>query len=145
VVERLRAAAGEGRLAAHELEHRVTAALKAKTYGELDATVVDLPVERNGGRRRSGSGRALTTVREHPVLVVAAIPILVAIFAVVLAVMIVLTMLWAAVAVLMLLTHDRRRYRGRGPRWGPWVYYHQNPRRFRSSRSDAVSGFIPWL
>ena len=144
VVDRLRNAAAEGRLAAHELEHRVTAALTAKTYGELDATVADLPAERERRQRRAGAGRAVSTVREHPVLVVMALPILIAVVAVVLAVMIVLTMAWAFVMLIVLLvTHDRRTYRGRGPA-RPWMYY-RDPRRLRNSRTDAVSGFIPWL
>jgi hypothetical protein len=146
VVERLRAAAGEGRIAAHELEQRVTAALKAKTYGELDATVVDLPTDRSG-RRPSAGGRAVATARAHPVLVVAALPIVIAVVAVVIAVMIVLAMAWAMVMVVMLvLMHDRRRYRGRppwGPR-GPWIHPGSRERQLRSSR-QAVGGFIPWL
>jgi hypothetical protein len=43
VAERLRKAAAEGRILAHELEDRLTTALRAKTYGELDAVTLDLP------------------------------------------------------------------------------------------------------
>src|SRR5271169_2166751 len=43
VAERLRQATAEGRLLAHELEHRLGAALTARTYGELDSLVADLP------------------------------------------------------------------------------------------------------
>ncbi len=43
VVERLRAAAAEGRLLVAELEERLEVALHARTYGELDALLVDLP------------------------------------------------------------------------------------------------------
>ena len=43
VAERLRNAAGEGRLGADELEERVAVALSAKTYGELEPLVSDLP------------------------------------------------------------------------------------------------------
>jgi Domain of unknown function (DUF1707) len=43
VAERLRHAAAEGRLFADELEERLGAALSAKTYGELDEVVSDLP------------------------------------------------------------------------------------------------------
>jgi Domain of unknown function (DUF1707) len=50
VAERLRHATAEGRLAAEELEERLGLALSARTYGELDAVVADLPAER--GRRR---------------------------------------------------------------------------------------------
>ena len=43
VAERLRAATAEGRLLAGELEQRLEVAFKARTYGELDALVGDLP------------------------------------------------------------------------------------------------------
>jgi hypothetical protein len=43
IAERLRQAAVEGRLLAEELDERLGAALTARTYGELDAIVSDLP------------------------------------------------------------------------------------------------------
>jgi hypothetical protein len=43
IAERLREAAAEGRLLAEELEHRLGTAFKARTYGELDSVVADLP------------------------------------------------------------------------------------------------------
>jgi len=43
VAERLRVATAEGRLLASELEQRLEVAFSARTYGELDALVVDLP------------------------------------------------------------------------------------------------------
>ena len=43
IAERLRQAATEGRLLAEELEERLGTALSARTYGELDAVVADLP------------------------------------------------------------------------------------------------------
>ena len=46
VTEQLRQAAGEGRLEPDELEDRVHAALRARTYGELDRVVSDLPAKR---------------------------------------------------------------------------------------------------
>jgi hypothetical protein len=45
VVERLRVAAGDGRLTAEELEERLESALTARTYGELERLVADLPAE----------------------------------------------------------------------------------------------------
>jgi hypothetical protein len=53
VAERLRRAAAEGRLLTDELEERLGAALSAKTYGELDAIVADLPIADVHHRRRS--------------------------------------------------------------------------------------------
>jgi hypothetical protein len=43
VVELLRMAAGDGRLSADELDHRLEMALSARTYGELAALTRDLP------------------------------------------------------------------------------------------------------
>src|SRR5215470_12527607 len=43
VVEQLRMAAGDGRLTAEELDHRLEVALTARTYGELIALTKDLP------------------------------------------------------------------------------------------------------
>lgn len=43
VAERLRQAAVEGRLEPHELEERLHTALRARTYGELDRVMIDLP------------------------------------------------------------------------------------------------------
>jgi uncharacterized protein DUF1707 len=43
IAERLRKAASEGRLLAEELEQRLDAAFSARTYGELDSLVADLP------------------------------------------------------------------------------------------------------
>jgi hypothetical protein len=51
VVELLRTHAGEGRLDLDELEERVETALSARTRGELDALVADLPVSRQRERR----------------------------------------------------------------------------------------------
>ena len=48
IVERLHAAAVEGRLNADELEARLEAALCASTYLELDQVVADLPAQTAG-------------------------------------------------------------------------------------------------
>ncbi len=54
--ERLSAAAAEGRLSVGELEERLEVAFHARTYGELDELVVDLPAApaRLPARRRPG-------------------------------------------------------------------------------------------
>jgi hypothetical protein len=51
VAERLRNAATEGRIGFDELEERLTAALAARTYGELEAVVADLPRQQPARRR----------------------------------------------------------------------------------------------
>jgi hypothetical protein len=43
VVERLQVAAADGRLTAEELDERVGSALTARTYGDLDVLLTDLP------------------------------------------------------------------------------------------------------
>jgi hypothetical protein len=43
VTERLHQAVSEGRLMAHEFEERLARTLRARTYGELDDVVEDLP------------------------------------------------------------------------------------------------------
>ncbi|MTE20642.1 DUF1707 domain-containing protein [Streptomyces sp. TRM43335] len=50
VAERLREAAGDGRIDLEELEERLEKALTAKTYGELDALTADLPAPGTPGR-----------------------------------------------------------------------------------------------
>jgi len=60
VVERLRRAADDGRLFVDEFDQRLGQALNARTYGELDAIVGDLPPERALIKR---PGRARTVLR----------------------------------------------------------------------------------
>ncbi len=67
VAERLRHAATEGRLLAEELDERLGVALSARTYGELDALIEDLPTPNAGLRRRSPE-----PVRRRPAVAVAA-------------------------------------------------------------------------
>jgi len=50
VAERLRHATAEGRLLAEELEDRLGTVFGARTYGELESAIVDLP----GPRQRRG-------------------------------------------------------------------------------------------
>jgi len=83
----------EGRILAHELEERLERVLRAKTYGELDAVLSDLPGEVTP---RRGSG-ARKLARKHPVMagtLVVAAALAVALVVVVLAVV----LLWAVMA-----------------------------------------------
>jgi hypothetical protein len=48
VVERLRVAAGDGRLTADELDERLERALQARTYRELAVLIADLPAAADG-------------------------------------------------------------------------------------------------
>ncbi len=62
MADRLRHAAGEGRLLAEELEERMGSVFAARTYGQLDALVADLPAPRQSTGHawvRAGFGLAL--------------------------------------------------------------------------------------
>lgn len=122
-MERLRDAAGEGRLAAHELEQRVMAALRARTYGELEATVSDLPNARTQRRHRA-AGRTVAIVREHPITLLAVIPVVIVVMAAVIAI----AVISALVTLLALALGHRRRAYAR------YMY-----------RRGPVRGLAPWL
>ena len=119
VVARLHRAATEGRLAADELDERVAHALKAVTYDDLAATVIDLPSPRRpaptrvaGGRRAPAGGWAVGVVRANPCLLVLVIPLVAVIGAMLIAVSVVWTMMLVVLALVGM--------RGRPP-IGPWT------------------------
>ena len=60
VAERLRAAAGEGRLTSDELEERLESAFSARTGAELEPLVADLPAP-----ARAAAPRAARWDSEH--------------------------------------------------------------------------------
>jgi hypothetical protein len=115
IVDRLHKAATEGRIAAEELEQRVSTALKARTYGELEQTVSDLPSERSrrAPARRSSAGWALAVMRDNPILILFAIPVL----AVTAAMLLAATIVWTVLVLIVLMVGGRHRV-GRPP----WAY-----------------------
>jgi Flp pilus assembly protein TadB len=129
IAERLRHAAAEGRLLAEELEERLGKAFKARTYGELDAVVADLPPNRVAPRPAAPMAR--------PALVVAIALAAVAIIA--FAVLLVTGLLaawalWAFIAWWTLGGRSRRRQRAlrqrpaalrHGGQWRPHGVSHQ--------------------
>lgn len=70
VAEMLRDAAGDGRLDIDELEQRLEQAFAAKTYGELEPLVADLPADRTGHitPTTTGVGGVPTTTRSQAIL-----------------------------------------------------------------------------
>jgi hypothetical protein len=130
IAERLRRATAEGRLHAHELEERLARALRARTYGELDDVVEDLPRDQVTKRGRGDIDWM------HPAIAVAiAIPLaMVAVAVVALAAVFVMSGVFAVWMIWVLLGwfvfggrgrhhhHDHHRRRGgppvgiRGPR-----------------------------
>ena len=69
IAEHLRKATAEGRLLAEELEDRLGAAFRARTYGELDALVADLPREPQRRGRRLSASRVMAAAIALAVLV----------------------------------------------------------------------------
>lgn len=133
VADRLRQAATEGRILAEELEERVSRALRARTYGELDELVADLPGSGSPERRRL---RSRSLARSHPL---AAVGVLVAVTLVLFVVAAALAMLafsgvWVVFLLVFLLARRgprsggpgrHRRHRGSdyGPRRGRYPYW----------------------
>ncbi len=119
VAERLRAAAADGRIVAEELEERLATALRARTYGELDVLVADLPrdqVARRGGMTRA-SGRSMWRIGPVPALAfLIVMPIAVAAVVAVVTIVFAMVTAWACLAAIVWLAlgHSRRWY---GPRW----------------------------
>jgi hypothetical protein len=110
VIERLRQATAEGRLLTEELEKRLEAALSARTYGQLDSLLADLP-----GRRLQVPRETHRLAWVPPALGLAiAIPTVLAVLAVVvLALAGVLTMWWLWLLVgWWFFGHPRRRIYG---------------------------------
>jgi Domain of unknown function (DUF1707) len=60
--ERLHHAMAEGRLSGEELEQRLEALYAARTYGELDALLADIPANGTLGRTRIRPGRLVGAV-----------------------------------------------------------------------------------
>lgn len=123
VISRLHTAATEGRIAAEELEQRVSTALKARTYGELDAVLHDLPAPR--GRERPARNRpvpvrvggwAISAVRANPFLLIFMIPAV----AVTAAMMLTALIVWAAVMVAGIMFGGGSC--ARRPPLEPWTY-----------------------
>jgi Flp pilus assembly protein TadB len=113
IAERLQRASTEGRLTSDELEPRLENALSARTYGELDAVVADLPRPRSGRQSSLELGwvvPALLLALAGPValaLVVAVVFALTGVFSA--------WVLWLAVG-LWFVGRRRRMYARRDPR-----------------------------
>ena len=133
IADRLRRATAEGRIHAHELEERLAKALRARTYGELDAVVSDLPADRIAKRERNGVSEwvrpAVALAIAIPVALVAvAIVMAVALF--VLSGVFAVWMLWVVLGWWMFGRHHHHpRHRGRR-RGGPPIGL-RGPRQFQ--------------
>ena len=113
VVERLRQAAVEGRLLAHELEERLGKAFRARTYGDLDDVVSDLPDGRAGLQRSRSRRGATVLLRQSPLVIVAVVAVAVVAVLVAAAVFVALWGGWLVIIALLTLFARRRAYGGR--------------------------------
>jgi uncharacterized protein DUF1707 len=105
VADRLRHAVHEGRLTTDEFETRLGSALGAKTYGELDSVLSDLPGDRLPAHRSKAHGPMVTSLAGVGlVIVVATIAVLV------IATIALLSAAWVAWMVIAWLVFGRRHH-----------------------------------
>lgn len=97
ISERLRHATGEGRLSAEELEERLEAVFSARTYGELDAVVADLPGSTPVRRRQPSRSLSMP----HPALIVAIVFLAPVLVSMLIAAVVVITTLFTAWAIVL--------------------------------------------
>jgi hypothetical protein len=122
IAERLRQATAEGRLQPDELEDRLEAAFAARTYGELDALVADLPG--TTVRRRE---RPQAPVWLHPVPIIALIVLAPFLFSLLLAAAVIVTTVFSTWVVVLVVGwwlfgrgHRYRHYRRPLPPYARW-------------------------
>jgi DUF1707 SHOCT-like domain len=132
VAERLRNATAEGRLLADELEQRLGAAFTARTYGELDALVSDLPGNVSVAPRRRESHSLIRFGPAQVVALVFLMPIMVAVVVAAVTIIASLFAVWALVVALAWWMF--------GHRIGPRRYTRHAHRVYRSSRPPWHSG-----
>jgi hypothetical protein len=134
VGERLRQAAAEGRLLTEELEQRLEASFSARTYGQLNAVVADLP-----GRRLTGPAEARRLAWVRPAVATAiAVPVALALVAIVIFALtgvFAMWVLWLAAGWWFFGPRRRRlhgaRYGRRFQACGGWQRTRSRPRGFR--------------
>jgi hypothetical protein len=115
VAERLRHAAVEGRIEPEELEDRLHAALRARTYGDLRTLLSDLPAKPLAWER----GRAAEVIPGARIALAVAmrVAVVLAVVAVVLVVAAVMAAWWVLWAVVWLGVWGRRSCFGPPRRW----------------------------
>jgi Domain of unknown function (DUF1707) len=104
--ERLRHATAEGRLLAEELEDRLGAVFSARTYGELDAVVADLPRGSVETRRRTSTLSHLRAV--PPVALIVFVPVALALIMAAVVIVTTLFAIWGLLVALAWIAFGRR-------------------------------------
>jgi len=135
IAERLRKATAEGRLLAEELEERLEATFTARTYGELDAVVSDLPGVTVRRRERPRSF-ALTPV--HLVALFLLAPVIVALMLAVAVIMATLFSAWGLLLIVgwFMFGHGRRHY---------WGSYRRSMHTASQGPARRAPGPRPWI
>jgi len=135
IAERLRKATAEGRLLAEELEERLEATFTARTYGELDAVVSDLPGVTVRRRERPRSF-ALTPV--HVVALFLLAPVIIALMLAVAVIMATLFSAWGLLLIVgwFVFGHGRRPY---------WGCYRRSMRAASQWPARRAPGPRPWI
>jgi len=135
IAERLRKATAEGRLLAEELEERLEATFTARTYGELDAVVSDLPGVTVRRRERPRSF-ALTPV--HLVALFLLAPVIVALMLAVAVIMATLFSAWGLLLIVgwFMFGHGRRHY---------WGSYRRSMHTASQWPARRAPGPRPWI
>lgn len=140
IAERLRRATAEGRLLAEELEERLEAAFTARTYGELDAVVADLPGTVTPRRRERPRPPVLSPIPIAALFILA--PLLLSLMLAVAVIVATVFSAWGALLIVGWLLIGR----GRHAYWGPAA---QSYRRsfYAASRWPArrAPGPRPWI
>ncbi len=132
MAERLRQATGEGRLLAEELEQRLGAVFRARTYGELDALVADLPRSGSAPARRRTAPLARIKQVPAPALIVL-VPMAMAIAVAAIVVVVSVFTFWALMITIAWLAFGHRR---------PY-YYRRSMRQYRRTMHHAYGRWLP--
>jgi hypothetical protein len=131
VAERLRQATAEGRLLAEELEQRLGAVFAARTYGELDALVADLPSRRD--MPATSRPRPLGRVKQLPApALVVLVPVAMAMAMAAVVVVVTVFAFWALVLTIAWLALGHRR-----PYYYPMRHYRRAMHHYHQSMGHA--------
>lgn len=138
VAERLRKATAEGRLLAEELEERLEATFTARTYGELDAVVADLP---GIPVRRRERPRPPVLTPMHVVALFILAPVILSLMLAAAVIVATVFSAWGVLLIVGWLVLGR----GRRPNWGPNHPYRRSMYAATRWPARRAPGPRPWI
>jgi hypothetical protein len=138
ISERLRKATAEGRLLAEELEERLEATFTARTYGELDSVVDDLP---DAPVRRRERPRPLAL---GPIQIIALFILAPVVLSLMIAAAVIVATLFSAWGLLLIACWFMFG-RGRHPYWGPAARSYRRSLHAASRWPAARRAPRPWI